>query len=661
MLSGSALDMVMSLARGIVKLAGRLDKLMAEKAGVEGPLFIPMPVMVFPVVPLLQQTIALGKYLNETANQVPDPLGTQRPDIAQAVEDKSLQAVPRFFAQIYPDKAGVSKVDPDGVFIKALKLRLPDLDLGNEDTRLAAFYLCAGEDERGIGYVTRTALLVADVVAEFGVEHASQFISHSPTRDLVASIVGRFAKPDLESFTEWGPLLRHGLVAALDGLVENKDAIEGSAPWLDAVLSAIAAAKDDLAGGADFITGLVNGKGYQLLFSKGLLLAADRLAPEDAGAYKAIAADVLNGAAPLVKAHSATFRTFFNDSWGELLRVGLVAVDKHGPALLAGEKSPLRELTLALVQELAQQPDLTRLSRDTVFHLADAAFSVVARSPALLDAAKLQPWLSACVAATLKIVNEQDLRATLGAQGVEQVLLAALRVLGEHPGLLVDAPGPRVEWIGTVLKAVSAAGGQDAKALSTAAVTGILERLASQPNLAGTRYPDILAALAGDLAQQVKNKGLTGAQAAQVLQSAADVALRNPALFDKLGGQVVSTVVAAVLTAAGSAQAGPLAGAALVKVLDAVLGTVARYGQPLLDQAGSAVKLAAQLTAVTEAGLALAAAELGRRMDGGDVPRVLAALVAAIARGEITAPDPKSPEFQRAFVALIEATPLPAT
>jgi hypothetical protein len=654
MLSANALGTVISLARGIVKLAGRLDVLMAERAGVEGPLVIPTPVMTFPKVALLQQVTALEKYLNETAEVVPDPLGTQRTALTAAVAGRT-DEVDTFFLQIFPERAGTAIVDPDQDFIKALRVRLPDLDLDNPDIRLAAFYLTAGKDARGIGYVTRTALLVADVVAEFGVEHASQFISHQPTRDLVASIVGRFAKPELESFTEWGPLLRHALASALEGLVENKAAIEGSVPWLDAVLSAVAAAQEDPAGGTDFVTGLVNGKGYQLLFSKGLLLAAERLAPEGAGPYKDIAADVLRGAAPLVKAHSASFRTFFNDNWGELLRAGLNSVDKHGPVLLEGEKPLLRDVTLALVKELAEQPDLTRLSRETVFNLTDAAIGVAAKNPKLLTGDSAKPWVKEFIAAALKAVGDQGVRKILGSEGVEQVLLKALGVLREHPELLVDKPGARIELVGSVLKAVSAAGGLDARTLGTAAVTGILERLASNPNLARTRYPEIVSALASDLAKHVAAKTLTGVQASDVLHSAAEAILRNPALFEKLEGKVATAVVSGVVKGAGTAKTSLVAGATLVAVLDEVLQAVARRGRPLLDKATDGEALAAKLTATIKAGLERAEADLGRGLDGSDLPRVLAALVAAVARGEITELDPNSPKFQQAFVGLVEA------
>jgi hypothetical protein len=653
MLSGNALGMVMSLANGIVKLAGRLDMLMAEKEAVQGPLYVPMPVIQIRTVLFGDQLDDLERYLKDTAHIVPDPLGTRRAQLVAAIEVKAVE-VTRFFEQIFPDRAGFTIVDPENAYIQALKQRLPGLDLENADTRLAALYLRAGQDARGIGYVTRTALLVTDVLAEFGVEHASQFITHAPTRDLVTSIVGRFAEPDLDSFTEWGPLLRHGLVSALEGMVENKAAIEGSTPWLGAILSAVTAARDDPAGGTDFITGLVNGKGYQLLFSKGLLLAADRLAPEGAGAFNVIAADVLRGAAPLVRAHNAGFRSFFNDHWGDLLHAGLVAVDKHGPALLAGERPLLREVTLAVVKELSTQPELTRLSGDAVFHLVDIAIAVVAKDPSRLNGADAQPWLKAFVAAAVAVGNDQRVRAALGADGIEQVLLQGLGVLGDHPELVGADGAARVQWIGSVLAVVTQAGALDAKILASAAVTGVLERMARQPNLLTTRYADILAALTGDVAMAVKARGLSGVQATQALHACADAVLRNPALFDELGGQVAPAVVAAVLDAARSGQSGLLAGDTLVQLLDSVLSTVARHGQPLLALPGDAAALQLMLTTALKAGLARAEVELGHRLDASDLPPVLAALVAAVARGDITGFDPGAKEFQQAFASLVE-------
>jgi len=43
MISSEAAALAISVAKGIIKLAGRLDYLMAEKQAVEGDLLVPMP------------------------------------------------------------------------------------------------------------------------------------------------------------------------------------------------------------------------------------------------------------------------------------------------------------------------------------------------------------------------------------------------------------------------------------------------------------------------------------------------------------------------------------------------------------------------------------------------------------------------------------------
>jgi len=656
MLSASALDLVMAVARGTIKLAGRLDLLMAEKEGVQGPLVIPMPVVTLANVTRVQRIDLLSGYLESTKAAVPDPLGSERARLATVLEDKAPVAeIDRFFEQIFPDRAGLTNVDPDEKFVKALRLRAPGLDLDNPEIRLAAFYITAGEDARTIKYVARTALLVADVVAEFGAENAALFIRHQPTRDVVTTIVGRFAKPDLESFSDWSPLLRHALSTALEGLLDNKASIEGSVPWLDAVLSALAMAKEDPKGGEDFVTGLVNGKGYQLLFSKGLLIAADRLAPDDAQLYRQIAADVLQGAAPLVKANGSGFRGFFNDNWGELLRAGLTSIDKHGAVLLEGASPLLREVTLSLIGELARQPDLTALSREAVFKLADVAIGTAAKNPKLLTGSGAAAWFKAVVVSSVGAVSDQGVRQSLTRDGAQHVLLQALGVLGDQPELLVDKPGAAFELVGSVLKAVSVAGALDARTLGTATVTGVLERLADHPDLVGTRYAEMVSAFSGQLAQLVATKTFTAVQASDVIHAAADAALRNPDLFTRFEGNLASAVVTGVLKGAKASNTRLVAGATLVRLLDEVLQTVARRGQSLLEKAPTEAALVAKLMDTVSAGLERAEAELGRSADGASLPLVLSGLVAAVAQGELIELNPKAAKFIKVFARLSES------
>jgi hypothetical protein len=81
---------------------------------------------------------------------------------------------------------------------------------------------------------------------------------------------------------------------------------------------------------------------------------------------------------------------------------------------------------------------------------------------------------------------------------------------------------------------------------------------------------------------------------------------------------------------------------------------VALRGRDLVE--GTTEKaLVARVADIVTAGLARADQELGRRLDVTCMPLVLAGLVAAVARGEITVIDPADAKFEQAFALLAEA------
>src|SRR5689334_12125645 len=77
MISTEAAALAISVTKGFIKLAGRLDRLMAEKEAVQGDLVIPMP-------PDSEgpdretRNERLREYLKQTASEIPDPLGADR-------------------------------------------------------------------------------------------------------------------------------------------------------------------------------------------------------------------------------------------------------------------------------------------------------------------------------------------------------------------------------------------------------------------------------------------------------------------------------------------------------------------------------------------------------------------------------------------------------
>jgi hypothetical protein len=656
MLSVGALDLVMSLASGVVKLAGRLDLLMAESEAVTGPLVIPRPEIQFAALNAREKLKALREYLESTRGLMPHPLGSDLAKLSAVVDDEGPgDAVQAYFGRIFPERNSVAKIDLEAEFIRGLRARMPALNLDDPETRLAAFYVMSGKDRREIGYVTRTAFLVADVVAELGVENASRFIRHEPTRDLVKGIVGRFAQPDLENFTDWSPLLRHALGAALDGLQENRHAL-GAAPWLDAVLSAVVAARDDPAAGVDFVTGLVNGQGYRRLFSKGLLLTAERLGPDGAASYGAVVADVLRSAAVVVKDHSGNFRSFFNDHWGELLRATLSSVERHGIDQLQGAAPLAREVTVSLIKELSGRPNLGALSGETVFRLADAALGAAARKRSLLAGAEGVLWLKQFVDAGLNVLGDRSLAQRLTRDGVERIMLQALGSLAEHPELLGGKPGAQLEMAGKILQTVSAAGTFHGMALADAAVNGLLEQLGRRPHLADTRFGEIVVAFSKTATGLVATGTLTGRQAAELMRAAQGAVLRNPTLFAHFDDELASVVVSGVLAGVRSGNAGFVAGATLVAVIEQTLQTVAQRGVLLLERLPGKGDLETMVDKTVAAGIRRAEAEMGRGIDTGRLPFVLSGLVSAVARGELTQLqlDADAPQFQSVFGRLCE-------
>lgn len=657
MLTSGALDLVMSVASGVVKLAGRLDLLKAEKAAVTGPLVIPRPDIQFDDLTAREKLERLDKYLKSTGDLNPHPLGSELAKLRAVVHNKGPgDDVQALFARIFPELNSISTIDPNAEFISGLRARLPALNLDDPEARLAAFYVMSGEDRREIGYVTRTAFLVADVVAELGVENAARFIRHEPTRHFAKRIVGKFAQPDLESFTAWSPLLRHALSIALDGLLENRDTL-GGAPWLDAVLSAVIAARDDPAAGEDFVTGLVNGQGYRLLFSKGLLLSTERLAPDGAELYGAVVADVLRNAAAVVKGNSGNFRTFFNDHWGELLRATLSSVEKHGLEVLQGADPLAREVTVSLIKDLSGRSNLTALSRETVFRLAEAALGAAVRNRSLLAGAQGAQWLKQFIDTGLSVLDDRGLTERLTRESVEQIVLQALGALAKHPQLLGVKPGAQIDRAGKILRSVAAAGALNGKTLAGATVSGLLEQLGRRPQLASTRFGDIVVAFSKTATELIMSGTLTGEQAADLMRTTQDAVQRNPALFERFDDELASIVVGGVLGGVRSGNATLVGGATLVAVIDQTLLTVAQRGALLLEKVATKADLEAIVTKTVAAGVRRAEAELGRSMDAGRLPFVLAGLVAAIARGELSQLqlDAGVPEFQTVFDRLSEA------
>jgi hypothetical protein len=650
MISNEAALLTLSLAQGAFKLAGRMDRLMAEKDAVTGKMILPMPSLT--AGPGGRQMVkTLEAYLQSTAGRKPDPLGADRERIEAAVSGREPDPVEveKWFKRHFPEQAVRRTVRPDSAFFKALQKELPSVDWQNEGNRLSAFYIAAGKDDAELSYTWRLALLVTDVLAEFGAENAALIFDDRRARPLVASVLQRFSRPDLEDFTAWSPLLRHMLGATLNGLLDVRDAWQGEDPWVNALLNALSTTRE--AAGDDYLLGLIRGDGYRILIAEGLSEASRVLGAADASEFERIAADVLIGAVPLVKANRGNFRHFFQDHWGNLLRAGLRSFERYGPAVLADESALLRDTLLAVVSELGRTGDKELLSRDMLLQLADAAIGAVARNPGLITEDIHPPWLQQLVTALTQTVGEQGIRRTFSKEGLADLVEESLQVFAEHPELIVREPGLLQKLVGGVLTNLTPLARLDAERIATASVEGALAVIAANPGLLDTQYPDLVADFAGRLGAVVSADRLDGLQAAAIAAAAVDSVTLNPDLFLKTENRINTAVLDALTRVAGDRPGGLLAGAVLVGSARELMTAMARHGQQLLGDR-QLETLAARLYDLVDAALVRAASEIGRGMALPSLPALLGRLVAAAARGELAVLDPDDVLFKKVFAEL---------
>jgi hypothetical protein len=670
---GSA-ELVLAVAKGLIKFSGHLDRLLAEKVAVQSPLPLKLPVVDFSPGPAVVKP-RLRAYLQDTSPENPGPLGQDlRKQLADLMSETSpdLAAMRRFFALAYPDDIlnDGTTVQPDASFLQYLRDTLPGLretlPAGADSTDpekqanyraavlAAAFYVDPGADARQLGYPVRVGLLVVDVLAEFGAENTQLFVRDEGVRSLVKAVLERFAKPDLESFDTWSPFLRHVLSATLNGALDARQAWAGSNPWLEATLQALADAREAAgAGGDDYLLGLLEGEGYSLFLSQALVQAAGVLDDEHAPIFQQIAAEVLRAAAPLVQAKPKTFGAFFNEHWTDLLHAALVALDKHGNALLAGQSPLLQQVLLASIKTLADTPGTKLLTRDTLFHLTDAALGAIATHPDLWKNGIDEEWLSQLVQSVLKTIGNQGIVSTFSLDGLESILRDASARFAEHPEWIVKDPGLFQVVVGGILKQLSAVGAFEAKTLADAAVQGALNGIAAHPEFIGTDFQKVVADFAGQLAALVARKSLTALQASDIIEAAADAALLNPELFASASKKLAGLITDAVLRAGEQKQPALIAGATFVAIVQQQLVVFARRGRDAADDSAIG-KLEDQLVQVLSAGLARAEKELGRRLTLQTLPATLAALTSAWLRGEVAAFDPENPLFKELFAQLAE-------
>lgn len=654
MITTEAAGLVISIARGLIKLNNRVDLVLAEKVAVESKLPLIQPAMI--LTPPPEVTIpALQKLLQESDPD--DPNDAIRPDreaISIAVNnalggEQNDDILMEFMRKHLPAQALGETIDLNGEVIQAIGKTRPEWDMNDTDIRVAAFSISPGKDSRQKGYPWRLALTIADVLAEFGAETPGLFTRDAQTQGIIKAILQRFADADLQTADSGSELLRAALSATLNGALDARMHYDIKEEWLEALLDALQAGRTAANGSDEFLIGLVQGRGYPLLVGALFEETATRLADEDAKVFEVIAADVLQVAADHFKRRT-NFGGYLKEHWGELLRATLGSLVDHGRELMHDQTPLVQEVVVKVLAQLADTPNHKFLTEDMLTGVVDAAVGAVAAKPEFLEGID-DEWLRTLVRSITITVAGQGIRDTFSRDGLTRIISETLDTFADHPELIIDHPGLGQSLVKGVLAKLSGLDRFNAENLANAAVGGALDVIAHQPGLVDSNYPTLVASLAGKIAGLVKERSLTGIQGSELLRAMAESVAENEKLFLEGQSKLAEIIVDTVLTASKGENGRLVAGMALVDAVQQVMEAIAAHGQTALDRQ-PLNKLSESLIEVLEAGLARAQDQLGRQLGTSAVPSVLGALVAAWARGEIAAIDPGNADFQELFMEL---------
>lgn len=651
MLTTEATSLILNTAMGLIKLSKRIDLLWAEKEALQKPLALPFSqVAVPPTQPQMRR--ALRKLLEETKDETPDPLGLDRIDIKDTVDTNPNNTIMFGYMKTYlPEQALGEVLNLDGKFIKELEKVRPDL-AADRDIVISAYYIGPGKDEREKGYTWRLALTVVDAVADFGAENTALFLRDEGIQSIVGSVLKRFGNADVQNTDSNSELLRIVLRATLNGVLDNKSALNIDNIWLNAVFDALVDARASLPAAEqdNFVVGLLQGESYPLLVGSLLEKGAGILIGDGKQNFGDVAATFLNEVATLTK-QRPSFENFFQDHWGDLLRAGFSSLEQHGPALLKDSDPLLGKVMIGVLGNLARSPNNKFLTTDILVGIVDAAVSVVASNPDKVKDLVKQEWLGVLISSVSTTVARQGIQAAITKQGLETILKDVLGTFASHPELIIENPGLARDLVRDLLDSLSAIDSFTAESLATVAVSSALHTISEHPELANTKYTGLVATLAGKLATLVKAKQLTKIQGEDVLRSITESLAENPQLFLDIEKRFAGFVVDAMVKVAENSN-GLISGVTLVKSIDRIMQAIASSGGAALKN-HPAMDLATQLEKLLSAGLDRAQKELGNQLKLSTVPDVLGLLVQAWAKGEIATIDAANDNFRRVFTDLV--------
>jgi hypothetical protein len=505
--------------------------------------------------------------------------------------------------------------------------------------------------------VTRILMATADMLLEVAGENAGLFLSHPRRRALVQTFLEEFAgKSDFndEGFDRiFKSLLGATIVAALDNPGDLQDK-----PAINMLFGALREVRAEL--GDNFVAEIIAVDGFESLLSTYLTHVAKdpSFITKDELAQQVIAATLAEVGQNLPQLTSDP-KAFIG-----ILQVGLTAAAANVAGILdqqLGGKPLLAVLLSALAKELAERAQADQLFKSIadgalIPALYRAALQAIAANPALIAQEKAaQDFLAALVSGLSTALAQPELSAQLSPPTLQELACKSLDVLSAQPRLLGHAP----QFAMKVLAAIFAAGApaiaagfttHDLLTVAQAALKTASEQRTSVDT--GDAMVAVLTSVGRSLAEEGLRPRLTPAGWKAMLTLAVQVAAANPMIWkgfhEKNLGQ---PVIRALMKGLASDPSGLLAGPVFVDASRRVLIAAARRGRQIIDAQVSADDLGTLITLA----LKRAEQEIGRTIDGENLPRFLERLVVAYLQAPFPIPQSDAQRFSELVNSILPA------
>ncbi|ACY19124.1 hypothetical protein [Haliangium ochraceum] len=334
--------------------------------------------------------------------------------------------------------------------------------------------------------------------------------------------------------------------------------------------------------------------------------------------------------------------------WGDLVGALLLTATALGPAPLAQRERALCEQAFALLRIAATTEHGRALAPPQFAALARVALAVVGQ-PATLTQSPAA-WLDIFFRAVAETASEPATRQALPAAAIAAQMDHLLAVLCARPDIAAATPTLPSALLGSMFAAVSELSGAAPGELLDALLPRVYAVLTARPALLAAGYPQVLAALTGELSRHLRARDLCTAEAAAMLRATAVSLSENPRLFLETEPRLAGWVIDIVLSS--TRERPRLSSVSSADIAAAALSALERCGHAALSHHGG-TPLAHALQAVLTTTLDAAERNLGVRISIGDIPAVLGVVLDFWSQGRVGEAAYDETDFRECFDAAV--------